>query len=350
MFTLKLYRSARLPHRADLDLHPLDETFRSYLHQGWLHGPVGSGLLFTLARGFWDDRDGALWYGPNGLQPALQLPEEVKLALTLAENSRRNRWTAMPGDLAADDDAMTAVWQALSAQPLDFRLALRFYEDRDRGLLAFLRQESLPVRVRMGGRCREGRVEEVFRALVRPPHPMSLLHQVKRLRKTLYPGWKEDGPPFVPRRAAELGYGDWTFRSWLTAEPYRLDGSPLLHSRVPTCLTVTRHADGRWALGFPRPDTLTCPCLPAGVNGYDELLALCGAGLAPGDRRWALVCDTEASPRVPLASPCFGFAFDTTARTLCLTEEENALERMQAALAGLLRSAGSQQGGDTDEA
>lgn len=345
MFTLKLYRTSRLPRRADLDTQPLDETFRAYLHQGWLRGPVGSRLLFTLARGFWDDRDGELWRGPEGLQPAGQLPDGVKLALTLAENSRRGIWTTLPGDLAADADAMAAVWQALSAQPQDFRLALRFYEDRDGGLLAFLRQHGLPVRVRMGGRCREGGVEEVFRALVCPPHPMTLLQRVKRLRKTLYPGWKEDGPPFVPRRAAELGYGGWTFRNRLTAEPYRRDGSPLLHSRVPTCLTVTRHADGRWAMAFPTPDTLTCPGLPPSVNGYDELLALCGAGLAPGDRRWALVCDTEWSPRIPLASPCFGFAFDQSARTLCLTEEENALDMMQTALTGLLRSGGPQKGG-----
>lgn len=337
MFSLKLYRTHRLPCRADLDLHPLEESFWTYLHQGWLRSPLGSRLLRTLARGVWDDRDGNLWRGPQGPQSAGQLPDGVKLALTLGENSRRGIRTALPGNLAADAGAMTAVWQALSAQPLDCKLALRFYEDSDYGLLAFLRQEGLPVRVRMGGRRREGPVEEVFRALVRPPHPMTLLQQVKGLRKTLYPGWGEDGAPFVPRRAAELGYGGWTFRSRLAAEPYRLDGSLLLRSRVPTCVTVTRHADGRWALAFPVPDSLSCPGLAPLANGYDELLALCGAGLAPGDRRWALVCDREFSPRPLLASPCFGFAFDEAARTLCLTEEGDALEQLQTALTGLMR-------------
>lgn len=346
MFTLKLYRSARLPHREDLDLHPLDETFRTYLHQGWLRGPVGSGLLFTLARGFWNDRDGALWYGPNALQPALQLPDKVKWALTLAENSRRDIWTPLPQNMAADKDAMTAVWQALSAQPLDYKLALRFYEDTDYGLLAFLREEGIPLRVRMGGHCLQGQVDEIFPRLFHLPHPMTMLRAVRRLRKTLYPGWKEDGAPFVPRRAAELGYGGWTFRNRLTAEPYRMDDSPLLRSHVPTCMTVTRHADGRWALEFPLPPTLSCPCLPDSVNGYDEMMALCGEGLAPGDRRWALVCDTGFTFRIPLASPCFGFAFDEAARTLCLTEEEDALGMMEQALEGLLRAAAPGKGGN----
>lgn len=346
MFTLKLYRTSRLPNRTDLDPQPLGSTFDTYLHQGWFRGPVGSRLLFTLARGFWDDLDSDFWKNAGERQPAAQLPDRLKFALTLAENSRRDIWTTLPQDMAADADAMADVWRALAAAPLDYKLALRFYEDTDYGLLAFLWEEGIPVRVLMGGRCLQGQVDEVFSQVFRLPHPMTMLQKVRQLRRTLYPGWNDDGAPFVPRRAEEVGYGDWTFRNQLAAEPYRMDGSPLLHSRVPTCMTVTRHADGTWALGFPIPPTLNCPCLPHTVNEYDELMALCGEGLAPGDHRWALVCDTAFTFRIPLASPCFGFDFDEAARTLCLKEEDDALGMMEDALLGLLRSAVSQKGGN----
>lgn len=345
MFELKLYRSSRLPKREDLDVSPLGATFRGYLSQGWLRSAAGSDLLYRLARGIWDDRDGDFWHGPEGLQPAVHLPGRVKFALVLAENSRRGLWTAMPQELAGDPGAMEAVWDALARQTQDFRLALRFYEDQDLGLLEYLRKNELPLRVRMGGQRREGPVSEVFRGLFHLPSPMTLLRAVRALRRQLPPGWKEETAPFVPRRAGELGYGDWTFRNCLAAEPYRMDGTPLLHSHVPVCLTVTRHAGGDWTLDFPAPDTLFSPDLPDSVNGYDELMALCGQGLAPGDRRWALVCDREFSPRIPLASPCFGFAYDEPSRVLYLTEEDDALQMMQDALTHMLRETNPREGG-----
>lgn len=337
MFCLKLYKTGYLPYREDLDLFPLSATFRSYLDHGWLRGAAGQRLLWKLVRGCWDETDGEFWHGEDGIHPAAELPNEVKFALTLAENARRHLWTTLPREPKLDPERMMPVWQVLAEEPQDLPLALRFYDESDCGLLQVLQQNQLPLEVTLGGRRRRGTVEEVFRALFRMPSPMALLRQVKQLRRTLYPGWDEDGAPFVPRRAAELGYGDWTFHNRLVAEPYCMDESPLLHSRVPTCLTVTRHADGSWTMDYPIPDTLLCPGLPPDVNGYDELMALCGEGLAPGDHRWALVCDREFSPRIPLESPCFGFVFDEAARTLELTEQENALHRMQDALTGLLR-------------
>lgn len=347
MFELKLFQGGRIPPGSEYDPHPLEDTFETYLYQGWLRGPVGCRLLFTLAQGFWNDRDSDFWQNADGPQPAMQLPDWVKFALTLAENSRRNIWTLLPQHMATDTDTMAAVWRALAAEPLDYKLALRFYEDTDYGLLAFLRQEGIPVRVRMGKRRLQGQVDEIFPRLFHLPHPMTMLQRVKQLRKTLCPGWNADGAPFKPRRAEEVGYGDWTFRNQLAAEPYRMDHSPLLHSRVPTCMTVTRHADGNWSLEFPTPVTLDCPCLSPMFNEYDELMALCGEGLAPGDRRWALVCDTAFTFRIPLASPCFGFAFDETTRTLCLNEEDDALGMMQKALTGMLRAADSGKGGSS---
>lgn len=338
MFRLKLYKTGYFPYREDLDSCPLHATFRSYLDHGWLRGAAGQRLLWKLVRGRWDDRDGEFWQGEDGRHTAAELPNEVKFALTLAENSRRHLWTTLPDKPQLSAEGMEPVWRVLTEEPEELRLALRFYDESDCGLLQVLQQENLPVEVTLGGRRRRGTVEEVFRDLFRMPSPMTLLRQVKRLRRTLYPGWEEDNVPFVPRRAAELGYGDWTFRNRLVAEPYRMDESPLLHSRVPTCMAVTRHADGRWTLHYPEPDTLRCPGLPPSVNGYDELMALCGEGLVPGDRRWALVCDREFSPRIPLESPCFGFVFDEATRTVELSEEDNALHRMQEALTGLLRS------------
>lgn len=338
MFALKLYRAAHIPDAPQVDKNPLGETFAAYLRQGWLRSPTGHRLLYALARGVWDQTDGERWWGPDGCRSAMELPDPVKFALTLAENSRRKRWTAIPRDIGAAAGEMAAVWRALAREPMDFALTLRFYRDSDLGLLAFLGEEGLPVRVHMGGRRLQGPVDRVFRQLLHLPDPMTMLMAVKRLRKTLYPGWNEDGAPFVPRRAEETGYGDWTFRSRLAAQPYRADGTPLLHSRVPTCVAVTRHGDGTWALEYPTPDTLWWSDLPACVNGYDELMALCGEGLAPGDRRWALVCDTEFSPRISLASPCFGFAYEEASRTLCLTEGEEALAMMRQALTGMLRS------------
>lgn len=104
MFELKLFQSGCIPLGSEYDLHPLDDTFKTYLYRGWLRGPVGSRLLFTLADGFWNDRDSDFWQNADGPQPAVQLPDWVKFALTLAENSRRNIWTLLPQDMATDTE------------------------------------------------------------------------------------------------------------------------------------------------------------------------------------------------------------------------------------------------------
>ena len=328
--------------------------FNDYLEHGWLRGATCTALLDTLEHLHWSNTECyTVLDAAENPRPVHSLPENTLLALTLAENSRRKKYTWLPADAtqAQCEDMAARVWPALQALAQPILVKGLYALHNDRGLLAAMDRTAAVFEIRRRGNTFRGTLQEMAPKL--EPNAYNSMRLLMAVNKGLADRpipFPDEPLPFTPHCGAVPSLAGWQFTSLLTAEPYCADGGTILPCRPGepakvVCLCVTRGADGCLTLEQQRISAFD----------YDDLLIRVTADMEPGMTRRALLlangiwdgwpegaflkdlrplhywglhlpeCDHEIGT-------IFGFILDGTAKTAELSEESTALRMFRLAL------------------
>lgn len=355
MIRLKLLgiRSDRFPSAApDTDAWRTD--FNDYLEHGWLRGPLCAALLETLEHLHWSDTECYTVLDAAGQpRPAHSLPENTLLALTLAENSRRGRYTWLPTGAAQQqcEDMAARVWPALQAMEQPILVQGLYALHNDRGLFAAMDRLNAVFEIRRRGHTFRGTYREMAPQLEPTGYnSMRLLMAVNKGLADRPLPYPDEPLPFTPKSSDAPALAGWSFTSVLTAEPYCADGGTILPCRPGEmaniiCLCVTRQPDGQ----------LTLDQIRTHAFDYDDLLIRVAADMEPGMTRRALLLASDIwdgwpegaflKDQRPLrywgvevpeydheVGRVFGFVLDGDAKTAELSEEAAALRMFRGAL------------------
>lgn len=325
-------------------------AFTDYLEHGWLRSPLCADLLQKLENARWSDTASYTYLDAND-QPhhSYMLKRSTRFALTVAENSRRGRYTWLPTDDLCRE--LDDVWPVLQALDQTMLVQAVFVYHTDCGLFEAMRRMDAVFEIRYKGRLRRGKWADIVPGL--EPTEYSSMRILMAVRKGLaeralpYP---DEPLPFTPRCADLPALQGWRFTSVLCAQPYCGNGGTILPTRADgiaetVCLRVTQGADGK----------LTLEQLPGRAFDYDDLLLREVADLRPGERRWSLVLASDVWYGWPEGAllpyrwqaqywgqkpaeydhetaDTFGFVLDGDAKTATLSEDAAALQMFRDAL------------------
>ena len=138
--------------------------FNDYLEHGWLRGAACTALLDTLEHLHWSNTECyTVLDAAENPRPVHSLPENTLLALTLAENSRRKKYTWLPADAtqAQCEDMAARVWPALQALAQPILVKGLYALHNDRGLLAAMDRTAAVFEIRRRGNTFRDTLQEM---------------------------------------------------------------------------------------------------------------------------------------------------------------------------------------------
>lgn len=366
MIRLKLLGMTYDPYGKLPDTHPLAglpgcmdwrRTFNTYVEHGWLRSKTCAALLETLEQVHWSETENyTVLDAGNHPRPIHALPENTLLALVMAENSRRKKYTWLPANPTQEqcEDMAVRVWPVLQALEQPILVQGLYALHNDRGLFAAMESSGAVFEIRCKGRLFRGTYREMA------PQPEPTEYSAMRLLMAVNKGLAErplpypDEPlPFTPKCGDVPALAGWQFGSCLEAEPYIADGRSVLpcmpgNTANIICLCVTRRADGRLVLEQHRTT----------AYDYDDLLIKVTADMEPGMHRRALLlacdlwdgwpegaflpekdwekirwlCGLQQPDYGHEIATIFGFVADGDTKQVILTEDTAALQMFRAAL------------------
>lgn len=170
---------------------------------GWLRSKTCAALLETLEHVHWSETENyTVLDAGNHPRPIHALPENTLLALVMAENARRKKYTWLPADPTQEqcEDMAVRVWPVLQALEQPILVQGLYALHNDRGLVAAMESSGAVFEIRCKGRLFRGTYREMA------PQPEPTEYSAMRLLMAVNKGLAErplpypDEPlPFTPK-------------------------------------------------------------------------------------------------------------------------------------------------------